>query len=451
MTDEETGEEAAAPSGGTDPGEAAGPSYETSPEEATGFEAAGFLNRKRIMMALCVSFALVAGGGFFINRGGPKEQGAEDAASRTARPPAEFLRSQRDRALAAAQTQSVPEEAVPQEPAALPAVYRSPGPAADAPPPAPAPPAPAAPPGRSAPDPLPSAYRSPLVPAMEGSLFARGGAESSAQYPYRDPQAEARAAAGTYLEQSLAARGASLPPASSGLSSDAYTLQNNQENKQAFYDPASGGGAAVSGSFQADFSLWTGTVVPGILQTGINTDLPGDVLARVTQNIYDSRTGSRLLIPQGSMLIARYNSSVSYAQSRVQIVWDTLIRPDGFQVDLGGMNSVDPKGFSGQEAEYHENWFEYLKAAGIVAMFSVANASMTAEAAKHASSETASALAQSNLEYVNQMAGGITGRAMNIQPTLTVDSGTKINIFLNRTLSFPPAENYRPSAKYIRE
>jgi type IV secretion system protein VirB10 len=120
-----------------------------------------------------------------------------------------------------------------------------------------------------------------------------------------------------------------------------------------------------------------------VLETAVNTDLPGNVLARVSQNVYDSRTGKNLLIPQGSVLVAKYNSSVSYAQHRVQIVWDLLIRPDGYQVELQGMNGVDSEGMSGLPAEFHENWFEYLKAAGIITMFSVANSKMAEEAAKY--------------------------------------------------------------------
>ena len=191
--------------------------------------------------------------------------------------------------------------------------------------------------------------------------------------------------------------------------------------------------------------------MPGILETAINTDLPGHVLARVTQHIYDSRTGKKLLIPQGTILVAKYNSSVSYAQHRVQIVWDTLIRPDGFHLELEGMNSVDKTGMSGQAAVYRENWFEYLKAAGIVTLFSIANAKMTEEAAKHASSTTAAGIAESNSELVNQLGGNMVARAMNIQPTLTVENGALINIMLNKTLYLPPVDDYPAVQKYILE
>jgi type IV secretion system protein VirB10 len=203
-----------------------------------------------------------------------------------------------------------------------------------------------------------------------------------------------------------------------------------------------------SGTFLGEGTLWAGTLIPGVLVTGINTDLPGDVIARVTRNVYDSQTGRTLLIPQGSLLYAAYNAQVSYAQRRVQIVWSTLVRPDGFQVELGGANGVDRRGMAGLEAEHHENWFEYLKAAGLITMFSVANSKMSEQAGKYANDTTAAAIAQSNAAFVNETGGKIIGRALNIKPTLTVDSGEPVNIMLNRNLRLPPAAEVPVKQKY---
>jgi len=128
-----------------------------------------------------------------------------------------------------------------------------------------------------------------------------------------------------------------------------------------------------------------------------------------------------------------------------------MIRPDGFQIDFGGANGVDKEGMSGSGAIYHENWFEYIKAAGIITLFSVANAKMANTAAELASNETAGAVASANSAFVNQIGGNFVGRAMNIQPTLTVDNGSQVNVMLNRTLFLPPVPNYPPTKKYILE
>jgi type IV secretory pathway VirB10-like protein len=234
------------------------------------------------------------------------------------------------------------------------------------------------------------------------------------------------------------------------VSQQGYQTQNMQADKQAFYDGgggASGGGVLKNGYYIGEDTLWNGTIIPAVLVTGINTDLPGEVMARVSENIYDSLAGKHLLIPQGTILMARYNSSVSYAQGRVQIIWNTLTRPDGYQIELGGMNGVDDRGMSGQRGEYHENWFQYLKAAGIITMFTLANGEMT-RAAGGAMANTDVAAANQNI--VNQLAGNITARALNIQPTITVKSGEKINVMLNKAVYLPPVEGHKPTERYRR-
>jgi type IV secretion system protein VirB10 len=149
--------------------------------------------------------------------------------------------------------------------------------------------------------------------------------------------------------------------------------------------------------------------------------------------------------------VAAYNSSVSYAQSRVQIVWDIMIRPDGFQINLEGAGGVDRTGMSGQQAKYDENWFEYLKAAGIITLFSIANAKLVETAATYASEESTANIAASNSQLFGQLGGNLISRAMNIQPTLTVDNGTLINIMLNQTLYLPPVTGYPATQRYILE
>jgi type IV secretion system protein VirB10 len=113
------------------------------------------------------------------------------------------------------------------------------------------------------------------------------------------------------------------------------------------------------------------------------------------------------------------------------------------------MNAVDGKGMAGQEAEYHENWFEYLKAAGIITLFSFADSKITEDAAKY-STTAAGGIAASKSEIVNTLGGGLLERAMNIQPTLTVDNGAPINIMLNKNLYLPPVEDYPVTTKYTR-
>jgi len=418
--------------------------FELSPEEATSLDGGsnpGRLNRKRILIFICISLSVIIGGGLIMNAlKTPKKKSTMNEAGLASNTSTQvFLASLRDSA--ASRRMIEPAETVeteqPDEPL-LPPVTVNMSP--EVPPPPSAPPAPSPPPS-SNPAPSgspPSHFRSPLVPAMQGTLFSN---TQSASVP---------------SGYEAAARNTNTSPASYGSQSQAseYALQNDQSNKQSFMDSSSPGGFVVDSRFLGENALWQGTVIPGILITAINTDLPGNVLARVTQNIYDSQTGRSLLIPQGTVLLARYNSSVSYAQHRVQIIWDTIIRPDGLQLELGGANGVDRQGMSGQQAIYDENWFEYLKAAGIIAMFSIANSKMVETAARYASEESPEAaanVAASGAQVTSQLGENIISRALNIQPRLTVDNGTVINIFLNKSLYLPPVSNYPVTQRYILE
>jgi len=291
----------------------------------------------------------------------------------------------------------------------------------------------------------PQPQLSPLVPKVEGSLF---GAPSQAQPPQAQgpyPPALSPLDILSSLSGSPAPPVSSLPGASGA--DNPYAAQNDQAGKQNFYSAASGG--AVAGNFLQGSVLWIGTIMPAVLETAINTDLPGNVIARVTENIYDSQTGKNILIPQGTVLIAQYNSSVSYAQRRVQVVWDVLIRPDGYQVELEGMNGVDRQGMAGLKAAYHENWFEYVKAAGIVSLFSLINSKMAEEASKYGSNEMAAGVIASNAEFIKDLGGNFVTKALNIQPTLTVENGEKISVMLNKNIYLPPFRNFEVSQRYV--
>src|SRR3546814_3607779 len=98
------------------------------------------------------------------------------------------------------------------------------------------------------------------------------------------------------------------------------------------------------------YQVMAGTVIAGALVTGIKSDLPGDVIATVTEPVYDTATGRFLLIPQGSRILGRYNSQVSYGQSRVLVVWNRIILPDKSYLTLDNLVGADPSGYAGLDA-----------------------------------------------------------------------------------------------------
>ena len=402
-----------------------------------------WLDRKKILMAVAGVFAVVVMIGVITSTGKSRKTQEEQSVGYSARPPTDMLNREMARALRT--PEEIEELLEYQDDWGLPSVEsvtieEFPPPIMYSYPPPNYPPPQGG--GYNGGSRESQPHLSSLIPNMEGSLFGTSfqppptmpSQNGNSQPPY-DPMAQ--------IMQSMP-NFANMPGLVGGA--DPYATQNNQANKQEFYN-SSLGGAIVGSQLYGDL-LWIGTIIPAVLETSINTDLPGNVVARVTQNIYDSLTGKDLLIPQGTILVAQYNSSVSYSQHRVQIVWDVLIRPDGYYLQLEGMNAVDARGMAGIKAKYDEHWFEYIKAAGIITTFSLVNAKMTEQIVKYGSEEMAVGAIASNAEFIRDLGGNLISKALNIQPTLTVDNGERINIMLNKNLYLPPFSNYQVTQRY---
>ena len=221
-------------------------------------------------------------------------------------------------------------------------------------------------------------------------------------------------------------------------------ISGSQKNKQGFFKEGQG----ESGyQFNSLNSLWSGTIIPAVLVTAINTDLPGVVIARVTSNVYSSQNGKHLLIPEGTQLFATYNSSISYGQNRVQIAWNKMIRPDGLEMDLGNLNGVDARGQSGNTGHVNTHPFQLAKALGIISIFSILNTKYELNSSNNLYAQNAMA---DVYVKVTDMEKEIVDRALDIQPTITISSGTVVNLITNRTLDIPPMENFPVTQKYVR-
>jgi type IV secretion system protein TrbI len=108
---------------------------------------------------------------------------------------------------------------------------------------------------------------------------------------------------------------------------------------------------------RSHYEVKAGTIIPTVLLTGLNSDLPGEVVGQVRENVYDTVTGNHLLIPQGSRLLARYDSMVAFGQERVLVCWNRLIRPDGTSVNLECMPGVDLAGYAGFADQVDHHWW----------------------------------------------------------------------------------------------
>ena len=218
--------------------------------------------------------------------------------------------------------------------------------------------------------------------------------------------------------------------------------------KESFFSASSGTGG--SGSYLSKAALWDGTIISGVLITAINTDNPGVVIARVTENVYSSQDHSYLLIPEGSLLMATYNSSVSYGQNKVQVAWNLLIRPDNYRVQLGNMNGVNAQGASGYKGLVSNHPFETLKALGMVAVYSIIQTEITNEINSQQNEYLQNAMTDVYAQ-ASSLGNKIVDRALDIKPTIKIKEGTEIKLITNVPMELPPVEVTNAVQKYIRK
>ncbi|MCK9563582.1 MAG: TrbI/VirB10 family protein [Bacteroidales bacterium] len=229
----------------------------------------------------------------------------------------------------------------------------------------------------------------------------------------------------------------------STVETDPIALQNRQEQKEAFLSNAAFTETRNSGDLQAPVSpyqVMAGTVIAGALVTGINSDLPGDVIATVTEPVYDTATGRHVLIPQGSRILGRYNSQVSYGQTRVQVVWHRVILPDTSSFQIDNLAGTDPAGYAGLEDGVDWHWDRLFAGAALTTLLGV-GAELAAPENRQDGDRVIIAGRDSVQDSVNQIGQEVTRRNLNIQPTLTNRPGLPVRLIVNRDLVLRP---YQP-------
>jgi type IV secretion system protein TrbI len=233
------------------------------------------------------------------------------------------------------------------------------------------------------------------------------------------------------------------PTTKSAQPNDPTAIQNRQDQKEAFLAKGSDVATSNTGTLQAPASPYTvmaGTIIPAALVTGINSDLPGQVIAEVTQSVYDSATGQYLMIPQGSRLIGRYDSQVAFGQKRVLLVWTRLILPDTSSIALDKLPGIDPAGYTGLEEGVDGHWGRILSGAALSTLLGV-NSELAVSNENQANGNVVVALRDSAQGTTNQVGQEITRRNLSIQPTLTVRPGFPMDVMVNKDLALRP---YQP-------
>jgi len=181
------------------------------------------------------------------------------------------------------------------------------------------------------------------------------------------------------------------------------------------------------------YVLQAGAVIPAALITGIRSDLPGQITAQATENIYDSPTGRILLVPQGTRIIGQYDNAVQFGQRRVLLVWNRLIFPNGRSIVLERQPGADAAGYAGLEDGVDYHWWDLAKAAGLSTLLSVG-----AELAIDDDDRLLRAIRNGGQDTINDAGQEIIRRQLNVAPTLTIRPGFPVRVIVTRDLVLEP-------------
>ena len=184
------------------------------------------------------------------------------------------------------------------------------------------------------------------------------------------------------------------------------------------------------------YQLLAGTIVAASLVTGLNADLPGFVIAQVTEHVYDTVTGRHLLVPQGSRLIGKYDSVVAYGQERALLVWQRIIRPDGSSIVIDNLPATDTAGYAGLSDAVDLHTWKLLKGIGLATVLGVG--SSLAFGSGSGDSDIIRALRESTGQTTNRAGQRLIERELNVQPTLTVRPGWPLRVIVHKDLILSP-------------
>jgi len=292
----------------------------------------------------------------------------------------------------------------------------------------------------------------PLLASLQGLQGLQGlpgAAPTSPQAAAAAQQAQAQAQMAQLAQRALGgggAGGAGLPGARAAIDPNVAAQQRNREFLDSAGDPGYLNEPVRAQAAQNEIAA--GTIIPAVMLTGINSQLPGTIVAQVRQNVFDTFDFQRLLIPQGSRLIGRYSSDVSQGQQRVLVAWDEMIFPNGSRIALGGMQATDPIGASGMRDEVHTHFWRIWGNALMVSLLGVAaQQSQPQNANTNQAPGTSQQATGAAMESLNETASEILQRNLNMAPTLVIRPGYTFNVLVNKSVALPVFTMERQNAR----
>jgi type IV secretion system protein VirB10 len=231
------------------------------------------------------------------------------------------------------------------------------------------------------------------------------------------------------------------PQTARGSEGNEDEAQNRQAEKAAFLKAAE---ARTPGYLDeartaplGQYEVKAGSIIPAVLLSGINSDLPGAVVAQVRETVYDYVSARHVLIPQGSRLVGRYDSQIAYGQERVLVVWERILFPDGSSLAIKGMPGTDSLG-QGGSADQVDNHYGRLLGGVILSSILGVGAQVAYGPSINTVDPSVGQLAMQGMAAnVNQVGQQITRKNLNIQPTLVIRPGYLFNVLVTRDLVLP--------------
>lgn len=241
---------------------------------------------------------------------------------------------------------------------------------------------------------------------------------------------------------SVSDRPAMSMPDTSALRENGYDPAADKD-KEAFFDRAGKDTSWISPHSRIagqKYEVKTGAVIPGIMVTGINSDLPSNIIAQVSQNVFDTATGNHLLLPQGAKLFGVYDSRIIYGQERVLVAWNRVVFPDGSAVTLGAMPGSDMSGYAGYTDKVNNHYFRIFGSAILMSMISGGMA-YTMDTLDNSGDDSDNPTLQNEMgsalaAQLGQATLQLLQKNLNIKPTLEIRPGYQFNVIVTKDLVF---------------
>jgi type IV secretion system protein VirB10 len=266
-------------------------------------------------------------------------------------------------------------------------------------------------------------------------------------------QARAAKEAGVFFQ--IATRAESAKPSTEAAAGQPATSQPDQEahNEALILDPdhdpnAQGRKLAFQASTKSDgtynphvlaapaspYEVMAGSVISAALVTGLNSDLPGEVIAQTTASLFDSVTGRILLVPAGSRLMGKSDSVVTFGQSRALVVWQRIIMPDGSSIEIDNLPATDAAGYTGLEDEIDLHTWQLLKGVALATVFGVGSELSLGSS----QNDLVRAFMQSTQQSTNEAGQRLVQKNLDVQPTITVRPGWPLRVIVAKDLVLRP-------------